>query len=133
MYRLVVIEKRNTATDAAALIIPSVGSNRERHPRLQRFMLANDSTTIAVEVPIWLDEPAISAIERAVAHEVKLGAMKAELIDLRVVELDDADQPRRAVELAALVAQTPIGGEAGMGGQPSRDGGFVEGVAVARG
>jgi len=61
--RLIVMEKRNTATDAAALIIPSVGSNHDRHPRLQRFMLANDSTTVAVEVPIWLREDDIAALE----------------------------------------------------------------------
>jgi hypothetical protein len=51
---LIVINRRNTATEMAALILPSVGTNYERHPKLQRFMLANDSTTIAVEVPIWL-------------------------------------------------------------------------------
>jgi hypothetical protein len=60
---LIVTEKTNTATDAAALIIPGVASNRDRHGRLQRFMLANDSTTIAVEVPIWLDENDIAALE----------------------------------------------------------------------
>jgi len=63
LERLIVMEKRNTATDAAALIIPSVGSNHDRHPKLQRFMLANDSTTIAVEVPIWLVEDDIAALE----------------------------------------------------------------------
>lgn len=61
--RLIVMEKHNTATDAAALIIPSVGSNHDRHPKLQRFMLANDSTTIAVEIPIWLLEHDIAALE----------------------------------------------------------------------
>jgi ATP-dependent exoDNAse (exonuclease V) beta subunit len=61
--RLTVIEKKNTATDAAARIIPSVASNRDRHSRLQRFMLANDSVTIAVEVPIWLCEDDIAALE----------------------------------------------------------------------
>ena len=61
--RLIVMEKRNTATDAAALIIPGVGSNRDRHPKLQRFMLANDSVTVAVEVPIWLCEHDIAALE----------------------------------------------------------------------
>jgi hypothetical protein len=61
--RLTVVEKQNIATDTAALIIPSVGSNYDRHPRLQRFMLANDSTTIAVEVPIWLVEHDIAALE----------------------------------------------------------------------
>jgi hypothetical protein len=37
----------------AALVIPAIGNNRLRHEALQRFMLANDSTTLAVEVPIW--------------------------------------------------------------------------------
>jgi hypothetical protein len=57
------MEKNNTATDAAALIVPSVAANRDRHPKLQRFMLANDSVTIAVEVPIWLKEDDIAALE----------------------------------------------------------------------
>jgi len=61
--RLVVVEKENTATDTAALIIPSVGSNYDRHSRLQRFMLINDSTTVAVEVPIFLLEDDIAALE----------------------------------------------------------------------
>ena len=61
--QLIVTERTNAATEAAALIIPAVASNRDRHSRLQRFMLANDSTTIAVEVPIWLDEPDIAALE----------------------------------------------------------------------
>jgi transposase-like protein len=61
--RLTVVEKQNIATDTAALIIPSVGSNYDRHPKLQRFMLANDSTTFAVEVPIWLVEDDIAALE----------------------------------------------------------------------
>ena len=62
--RLVVFERQNTATETAALILPSVGTNYERHPKLQRFMLANNSTTIAVEVPIWLHAEDIAAIER---------------------------------------------------------------------
>jgi transposase-like protein len=61
--RLTVIEKQNAATDTAALIIPSVGSNYDRHSRLQRFMLINDSTTVAVEVPIFLLEDDIAALE----------------------------------------------------------------------
>ncbi len=61
--RLEVAEKQNTATDTAALIIPSVGSNYDRHSRLQRFMLINDSTTVAVEVPIFLLEDDIAVLE----------------------------------------------------------------------
>src|SRR5580700_7128367 len=55
--------RENAATEAAALIIPAVGNNKLRHETLQRFMLANDSVTLAVEIPIWLREPDIAAIE----------------------------------------------------------------------
>ena len=63
VWSIIVNRKENAATRAAALIIPSVGNNRERHERLQQFMLANDSVTLAVEVPIWLTEDDIAALE----------------------------------------------------------------------
>lgn len=62
--RIIVNRKENTATRAAALVIPTVGDNRQRHERLQHFMLANDSATLAVEVPIWLRENDIAALEQ---------------------------------------------------------------------
>jgi ATP-dependent exoDNAse (exonuclease V) beta subunit len=61
--KLVVSSKQNAATDMARLVLPAVGSNYERHPKLQRFMLANDSTTVAVEVPVWLTHRDIAALE----------------------------------------------------------------------
>jgi hypothetical protein len=68
--RIVVNRKENAATRAAALIIPTVGNNRERHERLQQFMLANDSVTLAVEVPIWLTEDGIGALEEKYGIEL---------------------------------------------------------------
>jgi transposase-like protein len=68
--RLVAQEKENFATRTAALIIPTVGNNYLRHETLQRFMLANDSVTLAVEVPIWLTRPDIAALERE--HGIQL-------------------------------------------------------------
>lgn len=62
--RLIVTQKENAATRIAALVIPTVGNNRLRHEALQRFMLANDSTTLAVEVPIWIDPYTITALEK---------------------------------------------------------------------
>jgi ATP-dependent exoDNAse (exonuclease V) beta subunit len=41
-----------------------VGDNYRRHETLQRFMLANDSVTLAVEVPIWLTPADTKALER---------------------------------------------------------------------
>src|SRR5664279_2409727 len=69
--RLIVIEKQNIATETAALILPAVGSNYERHPKLQRFMLANDSVTVAIEVPIWLTAHDIKELEAE--HGVIIG------------------------------------------------------------
>jgi len=68
--RLIVVEKENFATRSAALIVPSVGDNRLRHETLQRFMLANDSVTVAVEIPIWLTAADIDALE--IEHGIRL-------------------------------------------------------------
>jgi ATP-dependent exoDNAse (exonuclease V) beta subunit len=61
--RIIINAKKNAATDTAALIIPAVGNNKLRHETLQRFMLCNDSVTVAIEIPIWLDEEDIAALE----------------------------------------------------------------------
>ena len=66
----IVTRKENAATETAALIIPAVGNNKLRHETLQRFMLANDSVTLAVEIPIWLTETDITAIEREYGIEL---------------------------------------------------------------
>jgi transposase-like protein len=68
--RIIVNRKENAATQTAALIIPAVGNNKLRHETLQRFMLANDSVTVAIEIPIWLTEPDIAALERQ--HGIEL-------------------------------------------------------------
>ena len=68
--RIIVNRKENAATAAAALIIPAVGNNKLRHETLQHFMLANDSVTVAVEIPIWLDEEDITALEKRYGIEL---------------------------------------------------------------
>jgi hypothetical protein len=68
--KLIVVEKENFATRSAALVIPTVGDNRLRHESLQRFMLANDSVTVAVEIPVWIREEEIAEIEEE--HGIQL-------------------------------------------------------------
>jgi len=70
--RIIVNTKENAATQTAALIIPAVGNNKLRHEMLQRFLLANDSVTVAVEIPIWLTDPDIAALEAE--HSIELAA-----------------------------------------------------------
>jgi ATP-dependent exoDNAse (exonuclease V) beta subunit len=38
----------------ADLVLQTVTNNKRRHDEIQRFMLATDSVTVAVEVPIYL-------------------------------------------------------------------------------
>jgi transposase-like protein len=49
-----ITRKENHATRAAALALPTSPDNKRRHETLQRFLLINDSVTVAVEVPVFL-------------------------------------------------------------------------------
>jgi hypothetical protein len=49
-----VVRKENYATRLAALVLPTAAENKKRHETLQRFMLVNDSATVAVEIPVYL-------------------------------------------------------------------------------
>jgi hypothetical protein len=51
---MIVRSKKNFANKMAKFVLQSVESSRDRHDALQRFMLANDSVTVATEVPIYL-------------------------------------------------------------------------------
>jgi transposase-like protein len=86
--RLIVVEKENFATRMAELVIPTIGDNRLRHEALQRFMLANDSTTLAVEVPIWISPAAIRELERehgvALMPEGRAGSLTGHIDFLQV-------------------------------------------------
>ena len=82
--RIIVNRKENTATRAAALVIPTVGNNLRRHDRLQQFMLANDSVTLAVEVPIWLTQEDIAALEEKYGIELDAQAIAGHLDFLQV-------------------------------------------------
>jgi hypothetical protein len=72
-----VTRKENAATQLAALIIPSVGNNKLRHESLQRFMLANDSSTVAVEIPVWMTADDIAEIERRYGIDLAAGDSSA--------------------------------------------------------
>jgi len=50
-----IIPKTNAAVKIASFVVQSVSNNKLRHKMLEEFMLANDSVTIATEVPVLLD------------------------------------------------------------------------------
>ncbi|HZX44456.1 MAG TPA: hypothetical protein VFF28_02110, partial [Candidatus Nanoarchaeia archaeon] len=47
-----VVKKKNYACELSGLALKMAKTNRERHGIIQDFMLANDTSTIAVEVPV---------------------------------------------------------------------------------
>jgi transposase-like protein len=47
-------QKQNLANDLAALGLLLARKTRDRHPSVQDFMLANDSCTVACEIPVYL-------------------------------------------------------------------------------
>lgn len=54
------VRKENYATRLAALVLPTAAANRKCHETLQRFMLVNDSATVAVEIPVYLTDADIA-------------------------------------------------------------------------
>ena len=69
---IIINRKENTASATAGFIIPAVGNNKLRHETLQNFMLANDSSTIAIEISIWLTEDEIVELEHR--YDIELAA-----------------------------------------------------------
>ena len=48
------VEKQNLANDLAALGLLLARKTRDGHPSIQDFMLANDSSTVVCEIPVYL-------------------------------------------------------------------------------
>ncbi|MDP3795322.1 MAG: PD-(D/E)XK nuclease family protein [bacterium] len=49
-----IVPKTNAAVRTAAMVLSAVANRKLRHEVVQRFMLANDSVTVAAEVPVLL-------------------------------------------------------------------------------
>ncbi len=53
--------KYNNACRLASLALKATENNRERHKFVENFMLVNDSSTVACEVPVWFWEKNLNA------------------------------------------------------------------------
>ncbi len=65
---------RNHACRVAELVLQTVTHNKRRHDEIQRFMLATDSVTVAVEVPIYLSTEDLIYFKTAAGFEVPLAS-----------------------------------------------------------
>jgi hypothetical protein len=56
------VEKRNFLCDAAARILSACDELRERHSVLEEYLVFNDSSTIAAEVPVFMFDKGVGKI-----------------------------------------------------------------------
>ncbi len=75
-----VTRRENRAVDIARLVLEAVENNKERHQFLQNFMLANDSVTVGVEVPILLTPEDIFHYQKMLGFKVPLELKESEAL-----------------------------------------------------
>lgn len=61
--QMIVRAKKNYANELAGFVLQSVTDNKQRHEEVQRFMIANDSVTVATEVPVYIRREDIEHME----------------------------------------------------------------------
>ncbi len=87
---MIVRSKENYATKLAGFVLQAAKTNQERHELLQKFMLANDSVTIATEVPVYLTREDLAHMQKQLNFKMYLKTKKGE--EMR--EAKEEDLPR---------------------------------------
>ena len=68
--QMIVRSKQNFATKLAAFVLQSVKDRKQRHETLQKFMLANDTVTIATEIPVYITKDDIQHMQTQLGFEI---------------------------------------------------------------
>lgn len=72
LNEVIIREKQNFATRLAGLVLQAVSENKLRHKVLQNFMLCNDSVTVAVEVPVYMDSMDIEHMQEELKFNIPI-------------------------------------------------------------
>jgi ATP-dependent exoDNAse (exonuclease V) beta subunit len=67
---MLVKAKNNYANRLASFVLQAVKNNKDRHEALQRFFIANDSCTVATEVPVYIRKEDIEHLENTLGFEI---------------------------------------------------------------
>ncbi len=67
---MIVKSKTNFANMLAAFALSGAKNNKGRHEAVQRFMIANDSVTVATEVPVFIRREDIEHLQNELKFEV---------------------------------------------------------------
>ena len=68
--QMIVHSKQNYANRLAEFVLQGVSDNKARHERLQMFMVANDSVTVASEVPVYIRKEDIEHMENVLNFKI---------------------------------------------------------------
>lgn len=68
--QMIVRSKQNYATRLATFVLQSVKDRKQRHDTLQKFMLANDTVTVATEVPVYITRDDLDHLKTQLGFEV---------------------------------------------------------------
>ena len=68
--QMIVRAKQNYANKLCAFVLQSIKDNKQRHHALQKFMLANDSVTVATEVPVYLTKDDLEHMKTQLGFEM---------------------------------------------------------------
>jgi transposase-like protein len=72
LEEVIIREKQNFANRIAGLVLQAVSDNKLRHRSLQDFMLRNDSVTVAVEVPLYMDQMDLEHMQEELEFKIPL-------------------------------------------------------------
>jgi len=73
---MIVRSKENYATKMAEFVLPASPDNKKRHETLQKFMISNDSVTVATEVPVYLTREDLAHMQTKLGFEIYIKEKK---------------------------------------------------------
>ncbi len=68
--QMIVRAKTNYANELAKFVLQAVKENKDRHEEVQRFMIANDSVTVATEVPVYIRKEDIEHMQNQLNFKI---------------------------------------------------------------
>lgn len=68
--QMIIRSKHNYANELAKFVLQAVKENKFRHEALQRFFIANDSVTVASEVPVYIKKEDIEHLQNQLGFKV---------------------------------------------------------------
>ncbi len=77
--QMIVRAKQNYANKLCAFALQGVKERKQRHEALQKFMLCNDSVTVATEVPVYITRDDIEHMKTQLGFEIYIKDQKSKI------------------------------------------------------